>query len=328
MSHNSNTTDPETPAAGWGCCPLVLGECVQGRLRGGLHFLITAPLNLFSWARFEPRPDIAHISVDPPERTKSRAAVEYFLDGEGLPTGGVLSIETPLEPAHGFGTSTADICASIRAAAAAWGRNVVPETLSRIAVSIEPTDGSMYEGSVAYAHRAGVLLESLGRLPPFEALVGRIGSGIDSRAFDLFRKDYEYPARDEDRLFAAWSQVRHAIRRQDLGLMGKACTVSSWVNQQLLHKPLLSELTRFARGGGADGVMVAHSGTLHSLLLDPVRPDHLRRKRDAVAFLESLVSGIWFEVSNQVSQFDQRGLPQKSIAERVFGRSLQANSRQ
>src|SRR5262245_50992848 len=144
MPNNCDTSGTGAPAAGWGCCPLVLGECVQGRFRGGLHFLITAPLNLFSWARFEPRPDIAYISFDPAECTKSRTAVELFLDGEMLPPGGILSIETPLEPAHGFGTSTADICASIRAAAAAWGRTVAPEALSRIAASIEPTDGSMY----------------------------------------------------------------------------------------------------------------------------------------------------------------------------------------
>jgi len=36
--------------SGVGRCPLVLGECVQGRLEDGLHFLITSPIELFSSA--------------------------------------------------------------------------------------------------------------------------------------------------------------------------------------------------------------------------------------------------------------------------------------
>jgi uncharacterized protein involved in propanediol utilization len=284
------------PCTGRGSCPLVLGECVQGRLRGGPHFLITAPIHLFSQARFEPDPTLDHVVVDPPERTKSRLAVERYLALEGLPCGGVLHVHTPLEPAHGFGTSTADISASLRAAAAAWGRTVSPETISHIAVGIEPTDGSMYDGSVAYAHRTGALLEELGRLPPFEALVACVGNGVDTIVFDAYRKDFQYPARDEDRLFAAWAMVRRANRQQDVELLARACTLSARINEQLLPKPLFAEMIRYAELGGAEGLMVAHSGTLQALVLDPSRPDHARRKEQAARFMASLTPGCWFEV--------------------------------
>jgi uncharacterized protein involved in propanediol utilization len=286
------------PTTGHGSCPLVLGEAVQGRLYHGPHFLITAPIQRSSWASFEPDPH-AGLVVEPADRTKSLAAVSRYLAGEGLPMGGRLRISTPLQPAQGFGTSTADIAASLRAAAAAWGRTVSPEAISRFAADLEPTDGSMYDGSVAYAHRIGALLERLGSPPPFEALVVCVGEGVDTVAFDNFRKDFQYPLRDQDRLFAAWAMVRQANRRQRVGLLGRACTISARVNQQLLPKPLFAQLARYAELGGAEGVVVAHTGTIQALMLDPARPDHGLRKARAYAFLESLAPGCAFEVESR-----------------------------
>jgi L-threonine kinase len=302
-------------AVGMGSCPLVLGECVQGRLAMGPHFLITSPIGLFSWAEFAPSLNGGPLLVDPPERTKALRAVSRYLSEQDLPANGVLRVSTPIDPGQGFGTSTADIAASLRAAASAWRRVIGPGDIARIAVAIEPTDGSMYRGCVAFAHRDGVPLESLGQLPRFEALVACTGGVVDTVEFDRRRKDFRYPAHEEAELTAAWNMIRHANRLGDVALMARASTISAKVNEQLLRKPYFAEMVRFAECAGVDGIMAAHSGTALALILDPMRPGFHDRLREARAFLDDLELPASFQISN----YAQRLGPATSTPARPVG---------
>jgi L-threonine kinase len=283
---------------GMGCCPLVLGECVQGRSGDGRHFLITSPIGLFSWAEFAQDRTLGRLLAEPADRTKSLRAVARYLVEQDLPLSGVLRITTPLAPGQGFGTSTADIAAALRAVAASWGRTIEPEEIARIAIGIEPSDGSMYPGCVAFAHREGLLLESLGSLPPFEALVACTGGIVDTLAFDERRRDFRYSAGDERELLRAWDMMRHANSHRDVPLMARATTISATINEQLLPKPFFSELLRFVELSGIDGLMAAHSGTALALVLDPARPGCQERFAEARAFLSSLGLPAWFHISN------------------------------
>lgn len=294
-----STSDSGSPSTwGLGCCPLVLGECVQGRTGAGRHFLITSPIGLFSWAEFSRDLELGRLEVEPADRTKSLEAVARYLREQGLPVSGHLRIATPVGPGQGFGTSTADITASVRAAAASWGRSVTPEQVARIAIDIEPSDGSMYPGCVAFAHREGALLESLGALPPFEALVACTGGTVDTVAFDERRRDFRYSAADERELMRAWDMLRHANSHRDTSLMARATTLSATINEQLLPKPCFAELSRFVELSGVDGLMTAHSGTALALVLDPSRPGFQERLAQARSFLSSLGLPGWFQISN------------------------------
>jgi L-threonine kinase len=290
--------DGELATLGMGYCPLVLGECVQGRLGDGTHFLITSPIGLFSWAEFTADLALGRLVVEPADRTKSLRAVARYLAEQDLPAAGALRMATPLDPGQGFGTSTADIAAALRAAAAAWGRAVAPEDIARIAIGIEPTDGSMYPGCVAFAHRRGVLLESLGSLPPFEALVACTGGIVDTLAFDERRRDFRYCAEDERELVRAWDMMRYANSHGDVALVARATTISARINEQLLPKPFFSELLRFVELSGVDGLMTAHSGTALALVFDPSRPGFQERLAESRAFLSRLDPPAWFQISN------------------------------
>ncbi len=280
--------DPEGESLGVGVCPLVLGECVQGRLRGGPHFLITAPIPLESRAQFVADLSLGHVVVEPAFCVKSRAAVQQYLESQGLPVSGSLRVETGAQSSVGFGTSTADITASLRAAAAAWGRSLSPAAISRIAIAIEPTDGSMYPGSVAYAHREGRLLESFGPLPRFLALVALCGDEVDTVEFDAERARFEYPAESEQRLLTAWRMIREAIRSADVRLMAQAGMMSAEINQELLPKPMFEEIRGAVDSLGAEGMLAAHSGSLLGVVLDPDKADCLERRDRVARFLEGL----------------------------------------
>jgi len=284
---------------GMGSCPLTLGECVQGRLPDGRFFLITSPIELFSRAEFAIDLTLGDV-VEASGRTKSLAAVTRYLSEEGLPTSGVLQVGTPVGCGQGFGTSTGDITASLRAAAAAWGRSITPERIARIAIDIEPTDGSMYPGCVAFAHREGVMLETLGRLPRFEAIVALPGGVVDTAVFDEYRRDFWYGPRDQEDLLTAWAMVKHANRTGDVGLMAEAATISTRINEQLLPKLLFREMAEFAELTGIDGLMAAHSGTALAFVLDPARPGYLDRLMAARSFVVSLDVPAWFQIGNDL----------------------------
>jgi S-sulfo-L-cysteine synthase (3-phospho-L-serine-dependent) len=295
------TGSPSSDATrvGTGSCPLVLGECVQGRLSNGRHFLITAPIGLRSRAEFLVDPSLDRLVVEHPWRIKSLQAVIRYLEREGLPPVGRLRLSTALNPGQGFGTSTADIAASVQAAAAAWGRRASPFLIARIAAAIEPSDGSMFPGCVAFAHREGVLLERLGTLPSFVALVICTAGVVDTVQFDERRKDFSYASAEQRDLLSAWDMVRRANRCGDLALLGRAATRSALINQRFLPKPYFADLLRFVKLTGLQGLLTAHSGTVQALLLDPARPDFREQLDRARCFLDRLGVPASFELSNR-----------------------------
>jgi uncharacterized protein involved in propanediol utilization len=300
---------------GLGCCPLVLGECVQGRLRDRGHFLITAPVNAFSWAEFAPGPPAGELSVEPPQRTKSLAAVTRYLTLAGLPASGALKVFTPVQPGLGFGTSTADITASIRAAAAAREAIVTPELISTIATGIEPTDGSMYAGSVAFDHRRGQLLETFGPLPHFYALVICDGAAVDTIAFDARRRDFLYSPEEERELRLAWDMVRYAARKQDLAMLASASTISARINEQLLPKACFKEMYEFMQLTGLEGLIAGHSGSLLAFLFDPQGAGFLEKLEQARDFVQALRPRSWLEISNNLLLQESRwGTPRRDRA--------------
>ena len=289
---------PDALRIGSGRCPLVLGEFVQGRMDDDRYFLITAPIHAFSRAEFLANGSTEELEVRPADCCKALAAVELFLQRHGLPLSGLLQVRTGARVSLGFGTSTADITSAVRAAASAWGCAAAPREIADIAARIEPSDGSMYAGSVAFAQREGVLLERFGALPRFHVLSAVAGAGVDTVEFDRIRRGVRYSQADREKLRCAWSMMRFAVRSDRAELLGRAGSISAAINQKLLPNPLYDELRQVAIELGTLGLMVAHSGSLIGLVLDPLRPDFPRLREQAGAVLEELAPGSWFEASN------------------------------
>lgn len=297
-SQLSAKTIPVAPEAGTGSCPLVLGECVQGRIGEGPHFLITSPVSLCSRAEFIADLGLGCLLVEPVHYVKSRAGVLRYLEEEGLPLSGLLRVHSGARTSLGFGTSTADIAASLRAAASAWRRRISPARISSIAIGIEPSDGSMYSGCVAYAHREGRLLERFGRLPRFRAIAVICDDGVDTIEFDKRRIHFRYPANSQRKLRMAWDMVREAERSGSVPLLAQAGTISASVNQDLLPKELFEELRRAVVPLGAEGLFVAHSGSILAIILDPARVDHETCYERVLRYITDLPSLGWMELAN------------------------------
>lgn len=253
------------------------GELIQGVFEdesGRLHRgLITLPLrNMGSLAIFRIA-DTSGVSVIPPEKMKAAKAALLTLTHLGGHRGGVLEIESAIPVGHGYGSSTADVVASIRAVADAFEVVLRPSVISRLAVKAEQaSDAIAFEDqAVLFAQREGVVIEHFGDALPPVCVIGfkaNDGQSVDTLALR--------PARycgEEIQTFAMLRGLAaRSIRYQDPYLLGQAATLSAKISQRHLAKAQFATALGIADEFRACGVQVAHSGSLIGILLDASAP--------------------------------------------------------
>jgi uncharacterized protein involved in propanediol utilization len=231
--------------------------------------------------------------VGTPELVKVRRAailaLRQFSTHPAPAKGGQVEIISDVPRGIGMGSSTADVTATIRAVADYHGVVLSREEVGRLAVLAEcAADSIMIDDRVVlFAHRDGVVLETLGhRLPPL-LVVGcdtQPGVGVDTLGLP--------PAEYDDREIASFGVLRAALRRAvatgDAALLGRVATASARINQRFLPKPGLEDLLALGLRHGGCGIQVAHSGTVAGLVFDAARPGALDAARGCQAELAAL----------------------------------------
>jgi uncharacterized protein involved in propanediol utilization len=252
---------------------------------------VTIPCELYwSTAEFAPEPGGA-LTVAPHWRCKALRAAELTLRelepilGESL--GGALSVYSDVPLGRGFGSSTSDVLASIRAVADAFEIQLPRESVARLAVAAETaSDSLMYDRSaVLFAHREGELIEDFGaRLPAMHVLGFGTGLPVETVGFLPAR----YTPRELDRFDELRTLLRSAVRNRDVALVGEIATVSTRINQSHLPIPRLEQVCAIAAEAGAAGVHTAHSGDIAGLLFDEADPDLAFRLKLAGKLLRAI----------------------------------------
>jgi uncharacterized protein involved in propanediol utilization len=266
------------------------GELLQGVFEdddGRLHRgLVTLPLTSHeSTVTFWPRQD-GGIRTRPGNRTKAARAAELTLRHLGLDhRGGDLTIESAILIGHGFGSSTADVTATIRAVAASAGTTLRQSTVARLAVEAEgASDAIAYQDqAILFAHREGRPIEHFGgEFPPLIVVGFR---GADQQPVDTLGMQRARYGGEEIEMFRALRGLAcRSVRLQDPMLLGRVATVSARISQRHLPKPGFDTVLALSQWFGACGVQVAHSGTLIGILLDAnARNVHLRARELARA---------------------------------------------
>jgi uncharacterized protein involved in propanediol utilization len=123
------------PRAARGRCQAHAGESVQGQL--GRHRVLSSFPNpaMHATATFKPRPDSPVQCSNPQILTKSQRAVELTLSTLGRSGwGGELEVRSGIPRGKGLGSSCAEVVASVRAAAHAFGHRLTPEQELTIAL--------------------------------------------------------------------------------------------------------------------------------------------------------------------------------------------------
>jgi L-threonine kinase len=250
------------------------GELLQGALPDGADFLVTFPITRCSraWFRF----DLAGpLRVFPSHKVKSLRLAEAMLAACGPGAGGTLVLDSDLPIGKGLASSSADLVATARAVGGVLGLDTSPEAIERWLRPIEPTDGVMYPGIVAFEHRAVRLRSVLGILPASQVVAVDEGGHFDTIGYNKRPKCY---SDFETAEYAALLQsLTDAVHDGDLPAVGDIATRSTVLNQRLAPKRNLSAMLHIASDVGALGVVCTHSGTMLGLLLAEGDADHRRR---------------------------------------------------
>lgn len=264
------------------------GELLQGVTTSNLDFLVTLPIDRGSTARFTHITDTDTITVLPDHKRKARLLARLMLDAHGRTGGGVLEVDSDLPEGKGFASSSADLVATARAVAQALGVPVPPTTIESFLRRIEPTDGVMYPGAVAFYHREVRLREFLGPLPPLSIIAVEEGGVVDTIEFNRRPKTFTHAERVEyDRLL---EEASEAVKTGEAAPIGRVATRSALLNERLRPKRLLEPMIRIARECDALGVAIAHSGTTVGVLITGADPEH-RHKINAVTSLTEALAG-------------------------------------
>lgn len=250
--------------------PATCGELVQGTL-DGIPCLVSCPIDRYSIAEIylksTPGWEFPHNA--PKAVAALKAGLAYM---GGATWAGRLRLLSDLPRGRGYGSSTADIGATLYAMGKALDRPIVPEQVARLAVGVEPSDSTIFPGLALFDHRRNRIHEGLGPAPPLAAVVIDPGGEIDTLTFN--RMNHQEPLR---RLASqhreAFGLLGEGLREGDCEAVGRAATISACAHQDILYNPLLEPVLEMAREVGALGVCRAHSGTLLGLLLDPDRAD-------------------------------------------------------
>ncbi|WP_295194842.1 GHMP kinase [Veillonella sp.] len=295
------------------------GELLQGSI-DGQDFLVTCPINLYSYAisgdNLKIRLDAVKGIIEPhlPEelwryldaevtesnvnintntniitdtlslQSKSLHAVE--LAGiTGNDVNNIIGLSQLLQ-GKGLASSSADISAVAMAASLLKGKTLSYEELAKLCLAIEPSDASFYPGSVQFDYYKGKVTRYLGELPSMKLVIFDEGGTVDTVAFNSRIDLKEKVAAKEDVIREAFELLLAGFERGDSSLIGRAATMSALANQSILYKKHVPTLVEIGKETGSLGLVVAHSGTVMALLYpvdqmtDEIVPHVLQRCAD------------------------------------------------
>ncbi|CDI11936.1 GHMP kinase [Agrobacterium pusense] len=282
-SHTQKTRASRPLRVGVGRAIAHHGELLQGVFtddEGRLHRgLVTLPLpQVESIATFWPD-NGEDIRTRPANRSKAAYAARLAFQELGCSQAtGCLTIETSIPMGYGYGSSTADVVAAIRAAAAASNSVLHRSSICRLAVAAETASDALVfdEQAVIFAQREGRVIEYLpGDFPPLYVVGFR--SNDDTTIDTLGMAPVRYESTEIETFRVLRGLIRRAIREQNAPLLGRVSTASATINQRYLPKRYFGVLRQICGDSGGCGVQVAHTGPLMGVLVDAKASDAMRR---------------------------------------------------
>ncbi|MCR8643268.1 kinase [Paenibacillus sp. N1-5-1-14] len=241
------------------------GELLQGmHVDNDLDFLVTFPIDRHAQVILYPDSS-KEIKVTPAFKNKSVLLAERLLKHYGLPPGGTLTIKSDLPVGKGLASSSADLVATARAVASAYGIDIPLPILQQFLCEIEPTDGVMYPGVVFFYHRKVEIGEIFGSIPRFTVVAIDEGGEVDTITYNQERKPFTTEEKEEytELLY----RLKMALQEQDVRTIGEVVTRSVIMNQSRREVQALCHLLEVAKQCEALGVVTAHSGTYTGVLL-------------------------------------------------------------
>lgn len=260
-------------AACSGVCHGTLGELWQGPCEheGELHIgLISLPVRRYSWMHFLPGED-GEIARDLAGKDKCRRAIEGYLQlhGVALPPGR-FGHDSELPTGKGMASSTADLVATVRCLDRLFGLRTSLEQLTALLRPIERSDSVFLDRYALYLSGRQRVLREFAHAPRLHACYIDEGGTVETEklAEPLLRHYRRHRASYRSHLDLALD----AFERGDAVAVCEVATRSAQLAQWVTPKAHLDILLRHRRELRADGLVIAHTGSLLGYLFAQ-RPD-------------------------------------------------------
>ncbi len=244
--------------------PATCGELAQGIL-DGTPVMATCPINMFSTVTVDLVKGSGRVHGSANSRKACRAVELTLALMERTDVDARLNIESCIPRKKGMASSTADIIAAIAATGAALDTDISVSQQAELALSIEPSDGTMLPGIALFDYRHGSIARSLGHPPGMRILVLEFEGDLDTESFNAVNREAELRGQSP-RLRDALELITEGLESCDAEAVGRGATLSALTYQAVLPKPQLPTVLSLAQDAGAVGVNVAHSGTVIGLL--------------------------------------------------------------
>lgn len=260
----------EQTLAGTGRANGSFGELLQGRLpEHDTHFAVSLPIEAGSRVEAMVTPGPPTVNVRPDHKWKAARIATDWLAECGLAASVTLTIETELPEGQGFGSSTADMLATVRALDAALDGRTDPFRATRMMARIEPTDGLAFDHPVAVDLANGKVLRLLAPLPPMIVAGSETGSEVNT--LSVSRRRPRIGAADAAEFEELLDALEAACRQGDAAAIGRVATRSARIHARLTGRERVTSSRLMP--DRALGNVIAHSGTLSGRLF----PGHNHR---------------------------------------------------
>ena len=262
----------------YGVCPASCGEFVQGILDNE-EYLSSYAINLFSVATLEESKDI--INKGP---SKSRRAMELVFEKFNIPIEDTknisLNIKSQIPIGKGMASSTADIGATIKATLSMLNKTLTGEEISKLAVKIEATDSLLLNQHSIFNPLTADIKKYLGGINDAKVVILEPSDILDTKSIRMTPNYKTYKMQNKEIIKKSFELLDEGLAKNDLNLIGKACTYSGLANENIHKKPFLEKIIDISDKYGCYGVNIAHSGTVIGILM--------HREMDDIRLIEYL----------------------------------------
>lgn len=277
----------------YGICPASCGEFVQGIIDDE-EYLCSYAIDMYSKVYIEEK--LVDINLG---RYKSRLAIEKVFEKFNLPkkyTKNIsLNINSKIPVGKGMASSTADIGATIKATLSLIDKDLSSEEISKLAAEIEPTDSIFIDKNSIFNPLNGTVIKYLGNLTNAKVVILEPNKVLDTMKIRL-RQDYnKLKVENKEVIKKSFALLEEGLKKNNLSLVGEACTLSSLANENIEKKEYLNEIIKISKKYGAYGVNIAHSGTVVGILIDKSMND----KKMIDALCKSNINSVYNKIYTQ-----------------------------
>lgn len=261
----------------FGICPGSCGEFIQGML-DDKEYLVSYAVDLYSKAVVEEKK--SNIKRGPHKARKAMEEIFKHFNLDIKYTRNIsLDIKTHIPIGKGMASSTGDIGAAIRATLSLLGKSLQSHEISKIAANVEPTDSIFIEDNCIFNPLKGEIFKKLGYIDGIKVLVLEPDEILNTLSIRSTPDYYIKKESNRPHIREAFDILEEGFKNKDLKSIGKACTLSGILNENIHKKEGLEDIIKISSEFGAYGVNIAHSGTVIGIILDEEMDSDILREK-------------------------------------------------